>query len=303
MIGTTLDGIRTHVEALASDGGSYFVRCGRTGERPVPITGLRFDGRATARSAARAAQQYRSALRRYDPRLPHHDLIVSQEGDGRTEAARRRGATAETPRQPPGSALDGTPERRDLVEFCHRVAGAVFETLSADGYDEVESDVMDAYFGLAETTGDPSELCLCLLESMAAELHGRLHVAEQAEVLADAATRLDPTERAADPVAEALSVLDSHGVIEGYARTPWSVDLDAGERSVAVQVGGYALSPRDGRLPVLPLTLELARHRSGRLPRSVAATTIDSGWRLTFRTAEADEIDRDGRVSVPIREP
>jgi len=37
-----------------------------------------------------------------------------------------------------------TLERRNPVEFCHRVAGAVFETLSDEGYDAVETAVMDA---------------------------------------------------------------------------------------------------------------------------------------------------------------
>lgn len=296
MLGTTLDRIRTHVEALADEDGEYLVRCGRTGDRPVPVSGLRFDGRSTARCAARATEQYRSTLRRYDPRLPHYDLIVTQETGGRAEATRRDDTTAKPPR---GATLGGTPERRALVEFCHRVAGAVFETLSTGGYGGVESDVMDAYFELAETIGDPNELCLCLLESMAVELHDR-PTDEQATILAGAATRLAPTGRAADSLAGALSTLDAHGLIEGYACTPWSVDLDEGERSVAVRLDGYALTPRDGRLPVLPLTLELARHRSERLPRPVGVATTDDSWRLTFRPAEA--VERGGLVSAPIRE-
>jgi len=57
MIGTTLVDIRDHIEALAGADGEYYVACGRTGDRPVPISGLRFEGRATAQSAARAAEQ------------------------------------------------------------------------------------------------------------------------------------------------------------------------------------------------------------------------------------------------------
>lgn len=67
MVGMTLLEIRNHIHSLASESGEYYVVCGRTGDRPVPVTGNRFRTRATARSAARAAEQYRSELRRYDP--------------------------------------------------------------------------------------------------------------------------------------------------------------------------------------------------------------------------------------------
>ncbi|MFC7194060.1 hypothetical protein ACFQL4_04340 [Halosimplex aquaticum] len=39
MIGTTLTDIRERIEALATEDGSYYVVCGRTGERPVPAAG------------------------------------------------------------------------------------------------------------------------------------------------------------------------------------------------------------------------------------------------------------------------
>jgi len=45
------------------------LRCGRAGDRPLPAAGNRFPDRATARAAARATEQYRSALRRYDPQV------------------------------------------------------------------------------------------------------------------------------------------------------------------------------------------------------------------------------------------
>lgn len=76
MTGTTRADIREHIESLASAGGEYDAVCGRTGDRQAPVSGLRFAGRATARNAARAAERHRSALRRYDPRVPHHDLIT-----------------------------------------------------------------------------------------------------------------------------------------------------------------------------------------------------------------------------------
>ncbi|WP_254278629.1 DUF7552 domain-containing protein [Haloarcula marina] len=77
-IGPTLVEIRESIEQFASDDGRYYVVCGRTGERPVPVAGRRFESRATARAALEATEQYRCALRRYDPRTPRYDLIVCE---------------------------------------------------------------------------------------------------------------------------------------------------------------------------------------------------------------------------------
>lgn len=294
MVGPTLIDIREHIEGLATEDGQYYVVCGRTGDRPVPAVGNRFPDRVTARAAGRATEQYRSALRRYDPQVPYYDLIVCEETS--------RDATVVQPQKhslsEPIITDNPTPERRDLVGFCHRVAGAVFETLSESGHDAVESAVMDAYFELAETVDDPDELCLCLLESMANELDGSLDACDQAEVLEDAASRLEsPTDDTA-PLDATLAALEQRGVIESYTRSPWSVDLDGGAGSAVVQVSGYALSARNGRLPVLPLTLELCRYHAERLPQSIEVTTIDRGWQLTFVFADTET--QNGLVTAPI---
>jgi len=301
MVGPTLIDIRERIEALATEDGQYYVRCGRTGDRPVPAAGNRFPDRATARAAARVTEQYRSALRRYDPQVPYCGLIVCEETAGDTGAARPRNAATGTPRRRPSeAAMTGStaPERRSLVEFCHRVAGAVFETLSGDGYGGVEAAVMDAYFGLAESVGDPDDLCLCLLESMAVELDERLSPGDQAEVLAGAAARLEPTGDASTPLDATLAALERRGVVGRHTRSPCSVDLDGGAGSVVVRVSGYALSARNDRLPVLPLTLELCRHRAGDPPQSVRATAADGGWQLAVVLAGTDE--RSGLVNAPI---
>lgn len=301
MVGPTLIDIRKHIDGLATEDGQYYVVCGRTGDRPVPAAGNRFPDRASARAAARATEQYRSALRRYDPQVPYYDVIICEETTRDATVAHSRESATDVPQRrlsEPALTDSTTPERRDLVEFCHRVAGAVFETLSETGYDDVETAVMDAYFELAETVGNPDELCLCLLESMASELEERLAPADQAEVLTGAAARLDRPTDDADPLEATLSTLGRQGVIEGYTRSPWSADLDDGGGSVVVQVSGYALSSRDGRLPVLPLTLELSRHHSDGLPQSVQVTAIDGGWQLTFRLADA--VERNGLVTAPI---
>ena len=294
MVGPTLIDIREHIEGLATEDGQYYVVCGRTGDRPVPAVGNRVPDRVTARAAGRATEQYRSAQRRYDALVLYYDLIVCEETS--------RDATVVQPQKhslsEPIITDNPTPERRDLIEFCHRVAGAVFETLSESGHDAVESAVMDTYFELAETVDDPDELCLCLLESMANELDGSLDACDQAEVLEDAASRLEsPTDDTA-PLDATLAALEQRGVIESYTRSPWSVDLDGGAGSAVVQVSGYALSARDGRLPVLPLTLELCRYHAERLPQSIEVTTIDRGWQLTFVLADTET--QNGLVTAPI---
>lgn len=287
MVGVTLVELREHIESLASHDGDYYVVCGRTGDRPVPAVGKRFDTRPTAHNAARATEQYRSALRRYDPQLPYYDLIVCQDA----------GAAAATgcprPTDPPA------PGRRPLVEFCHRVAAAVFETLSDAGYSAVETAVMDSYFELAETVADPNDLCLCLLESMSGELHARLTPADQSTVLAGAATRLGPADATTDPVEGTFSLLESHGLLTGYSCLPWSVDLDAGVRSLDVDVSDYALSPHRGRLPVLPIALGLNRRGFDWELPSVQVTATADGWRITFTPCREQEPE--GLVSAPIR--
>jgi hypothetical protein len=77
--GTSLADVRERIESLAGPDGEFYLRCGRTGDRPVPAAGLRFETRATARRAARATERYRAMLRRYDPRVPCYDVIVHQE--------------------------------------------------------------------------------------------------------------------------------------------------------------------------------------------------------------------------------
>jgi len=303
MVGPTLIEIREHIDGLVTEDGRYYLRCGRTGDRPVPAAGSRFPDRATAQAAARAAEQYRSALRRYDPQVPYYDLIVCEEPPRDATATEPREAATGTPQHRLSEPVitDSTaPERRDLVEFCHRAAGAVFETLSKASYDGVESAVMDAYFELAETVADPDELCLCLLESMASELNERLSTADQTEVLVDAAARLETPTEDDDPLDATLAALEQRGFIEGHTRSPYSVDIDGGTGSVVVQVSGYALSARDGRLPVLPLTLELCRHRTERPPQSVQVAPVDGGWQLTFGLAET--VEQNGLVNVPIEE-
>lgn len=303
MVGTTLAEIRDHIEALASETGEYHLACARYGDRPVPASNLRFADRVTARAAARATEQYRSALRRYDPQVPYYDIVVCQEVDvaPRTTSPRDRLAAA-TSSEDDWSLSEpvintSTPDRDDLVEFCHRVAATVFETLSDHGHAAVESAVMDAYFDLAERLSSPDGLCLCLLESMASELDQRLSADEQAAVLREAAARLPPAEPGDRPISATLSLLEEHGILGSYTLSPSSGVSGDGSRSVVVRLSEYALTPRHGHLPLLPLALELYRHRPDAPSPSIAVARED-GWQLTI--ARSGDSEPSGLVRAPI---
>lgn len=297
MIGGTLAELRGRIDALASADGAYYLVCGRTGDRPVPAAGSRFADRESARTAARTVERYRAELRRYDPRYPYYDVIVCQDADAeRTTAAPDPDAwTLSAP------VLDATtvqPSNRDLVEFCHRVAAAVFETLSAAGHDAAERAITSDYAAVADVVADPDDLCLYLLERMAATLDRRLTPTAQVAVLSDAATRLSPVESDGDPLSDTLGSLQRRGLVGAYRQSPWAADLDTGTRSVDVHLTEYALSPRRGRLPVLPLVVGLYRRRPDRPPSSLRAVGDGDGWRI--RLALDADAEPNGLVSAPI---
>ncbi|TKX63517.1 hypothetical protein EXE48_00575 [Halorubrum sp. ASP1] len=299
MIGTTLLDIADHIESLAADDGEFSLVCARYGDRPVPAAGLRFESRETARAAARATEQYRDTLRRYDPELPFYDVVVRQEfaeppsgsterddggptfapGEGGSPPAELADRIVDgTARRAPGGDDAPTDRRRageagrrgrarDRVEFCHAAAAATFEALSAGGHDRAESAAMNAYFSLAERVADPDDLCLCLLEAMATALDRHLDPDAQASVLAAAAEHLpEPSESAAaDPVDAAFDRLAAVGLVEGYERADeagLAARPGVPADDATVRVSGYALSPADGRVATLPAALELCRRDS-----------------------------------------
>lgn len=264
MVGRSLREMREHLDALSAPDGPYELVCARTGERPFPADGRRFDDRATAEEAAYVVEQYRTALREYDPRLARHDLIVHETGASVTPAA-----------------LDGWAA---TVEFCHDVAGATFEALSAGGFDGVERAVFDAYLAAAEDTPRDA-LCLALLRCTAVELGDRLTPTEQASVLDDAVTRLPRVDGtlAADPLAGALARFRSLALVTASETRTWRDE--PGGRHAAVTLTDYALDDADGprpSLPTLPLVVEY-RRRGGTLPAVTDATRPDGRtWELTL---------------------
>jgi hypothetical protein len=302
-VGVTLVGIRERIEDLAEANGAYYLVCGRTGHRPVPVTDKRFAGRADARRAASAATEYRAVLRRYDPKVPHYDLIVCQ---ARNRPTTEPGHTCPGPADAQGSlsypVVTGTHERRDrLVERCHRLAAATFESLSDCGHREVEQATMNRYTELAEALPTPDGLCLCLLESMAVTLSERLDGAEQAAVLARAAGRLDPREGGRDPVAAAFADLRECGVVGDFSPAGSTENSGRVPSVSEVHLSEYALSPRDGRLPVLPIVVDLFGRLPDRPPRRVWVDRVTEGWRL--EVAFGGREDPNSLLNAPINSP
>ncbi|WP_135822227.1 DUF7551 domain-containing protein [Halostella litorea] len=275
MVGQTLTALRSRIETRAVADGPFGVVCGRTNERIVPLGDLRFPDRETAAEAAQLAEQYRAALRRYDPELPCHDPVVCE-----------LPAVTRTPTADPGRdwAFPPTPPASTpgsgRIEFCHRVAGAVFETLSAGGHDAAERAVMDAYFEAAEAVTSRDRLCLHLLEGMAATLAGRFPPATQAEILREAATQLPGSPADATPVAAAFDRLGALEFFESYSLS------DADGDAVCVSLTDYALSSTDAALPTLPITVDLLRRRPEAIPAVPDAVRVDDEtWELTLATA------------------
>ncbi|ARS89407.1 DUF7551 domain-containing protein [Natrarchaeobaculum aegyptiacum] len=276
MVGATLDDIRRYVESLASDSGEYGLICGRTGERPVPAAGLTFETRATARAAARATEQYRAALRRYDPQLPYYDVIACQRpydgvgADGFVSPETGRSIESDTCTEP------------STIDFCHAVAGAVFEAVAASSHADVERAIMDTYFDVAESTSHPDELCLTLVESMATELETALEPAAQLELLQSAATRLPSSQPTGPPLEATLSRLQAVAAVTGYSLEPTPA---TGSRrgSWSVTLEQYAFGRSADRLVTLPLGLELLRRQPG---DGLAISSVErvadrsASWRL-----------------------
>ncbi|WP_353633246.1 hypothetical protein ABSL23_00540 (plasmid) [Halobacterium sp. NMX12-1] len=291
MVGQTLTEIRARIERLATDDGPYEVVCGRTAERIVPVDGHRFPDREAAATAAEIAEQYRATLRRYDPRVPCYDPIVCE------APALERSPAPSTSKDWAFPATARSDAASGRIEFCHRVAGALFEALSSRGHDDVERTVMDAYFDAAETTPSRDRLCSRLLEQTAAELDARLPAAEQAAVLADATTHL-PDEPTSDPsLAAAFDRLAANDLVGEYALSPWRVDFDADEHRCRVSVTDYALAPVETHLPTLPITVTVLRHHGGRsLTVPEVARVGDDTFELTL-TADAEPA---GLTTAPI---
>lgn len=74
----TLRDIRRRIERRSTESGRYRIACARTGDSPVPVTGLRFPSRDTACEAVQDARLYRSRLRSLELQTRWYDLIVHE---------------------------------------------------------------------------------------------------------------------------------------------------------------------------------------------------------------------------------
>jgi len=293
MVGTTLREIRRSIERLASDDGEYDIVCARFGEQPVPVAGQRFATRTDAADAARATEQYRAALRRYDPQLPFYDPIVRQtradteghaDGPGHATADReRRRRNQRSADRTHAGATDGP-----LIGFCHDVSGAVFEALSSRDHERVERAIMDTYLAAAEATTDRNALCLVLLETIAAELDRYLAASERTRLLRAAAANLPPVDPADDPVATSLAYLDSLSLIGAYGVTRESADT-ASEDVWTVTLRGYAIDGGERRFPTLPIGIDILR-RTAQPTASLGVREVtalgDGDWQFVVTTDE-----------------
>lgn len=294
MIGTTLTEIRTHIESLATQDGEYYLTCARYGDRPVPASTLRFPTRATARAAAQATTQYRQALRQYDPQVPYYDVIVCQ---AISMKYRRKRVERNSFSSPTYSASLSEPVvthsstvGHDLVEFCHRVAAAVFETISEHGCDSIESAIMNRYFKHAEELSDPDGLCIRLLESMAVELTDHLEPSEQLTFLSAAADRLEITSddmtgsttqsSTKHSVDRLLSILEEIGLFRQATQITDIELINKQSKKLVVEVSEYTLRLYDGRLPLLPIALTLYRCDNEWVP--IRMNQFDDGWQIVF---------------------
>ncbi|WP_049924143.1 DUF7551 domain-containing protein [Halopiger djelfimassiliensis] len=296
MVGTTLREIRHRIEQLATDDGDYYVICGRTGEFPVPVAGKRFPTRKAAADAARATEQYRAALRRYDPQAPFYEPIVCQRHSV-TEAADLRDASVRKPdpeRSHRSHGSIGTSSEDDtdaddespLISFCHDVSGAVFEALSARDHAAAETAIMDTYLAAAEAVTDRDALCLVLLETMATELGRHLTADERGRLLRTAAANLSPVTRGDDPVEGSLSHLRTLSLIGEYDVTRSTADA-----AWTVSLHGYAIESDGRRFPMLPIGIDMLRRTAGSSQSlGVADVTAlgDGDWELVVTDGDSE---------------
>jgi hypothetical protein len=287
MIGTTLSDLRRHIESLAKPGGAYRLCCARTGDQRVPVDGLAFEGRETARAAIRCAAQYRAALRRYDPQVPVCDLIAVKCPGLSTHA--RRTLPAESACADPGPGEGGgCLPGGSTIGFCHSVAGVVFEAIADSPHAVLQDAIMDEYFEAAESVDGANELCLQLLRSIAVELAERLDAEETLRVLRAAGERMSTESGpdADDPVESILGRLRSVGMLRSYSVSAPTVDIDESARRWQVELDGYVLADdADDRLVTLPVVIALFERASVRaVAITDAARTAAGTWRLTMET-------------------
>ncbi|VTT87407.1 unknown [Halorubrum sp. DM2] len=202
MIGTTLLDIADHIESLAAADGEFSLVCARYGDRPVPAAGLRFDSRETARAAARATEQYRDALRRYDPQLPFYDVVVRQEFVGSRPEATAEGRGLDRFVPGPDASAPGELTDRVVETAGYRPGESGGDAAGGDGNGpESDTDSNPHEPSRAEPSGrgshrDRIEFChaaaAATFEALSAGGHDRVESAVMDAYFAFAERRSDP---------------------------------------------------------------------------------------------------------------
>ena len=178
------------------------------------------------------------------------------------------------------------------VDFCHTVAGVVFEAIAASEHVGLENAVMETYLATAETIDHLDELCLRLLEAVATELADWCNPAEQARLLRRAASQLPAESVGASytserPLAGVLGDLQSAGLLEGYRLQP-RTEGPSDAASWRVRLEGYSLGDDPERVVTLPLVVTLFDRLATGSVMVTDAELLDESdrtWALTVTTA------------------
>ncbi|WP_227354593.1 DUF7552 domain-containing protein [Haladaptatus salinisoli] len=120
----TLRRTRREIERLAVENGRFSVACADTGERPMPITGARFETDEDAHRAAELAREYRDALREHDRDVPRYRFVVNEEPPRPLQMASVRERTS-------GTRANGLPRTRRLVTLAGDGGGEWIEMENA----------------------------------------------------------------------------------------------------------------------------------------------------------------------------
>ncbi|MDX1745856.1 MAG: hypothetical protein R3324_07965, partial [Halobacteriales archaeon] len=269
-IGSRLGQLSARIGELTSQSGLFYVVCARTSVRPAPVAAQRFGTRRLAEEAAVCATNYRAVLRELDQSLPVYDLVANEATTGAhwLDTTPEHAQSVQSSRREWEPVPDSDYDAR--IDFCHALAGVVFEALSTAGYRGVDREcraTMDRVAGA-------DERCLTLLAALDAQLDD-LAANARATVLRTAAGRLARSSAYGDPIEATLERLQSVDLLETYEIGRRGPEATGTTRSVEATLTGYALGANDGTAPRLPITVDLLRRRPDLPISSLRMTRLD----------------------------
>lgn len=198
------------------------------------------------------------------------------------EAEGGAGASDTTAPSTPAEPDAGAPTATSAIDFCHTVAGVVFESIADSTHTALQDAIMDRYLASAEEVDEPNDLCVRLLQSIADELTARLDADEVAEVLRGAGGRMPGADlEDTDPVERVLADLESIGMVGSYSVSAPTVDIDAETREWEIELRRCTLAD-DDRVVTVPVVVAIFRRAS---VRSLSVKPVESGDSGTWRLA------------------